>query len=257
MLDLTKAFTGTGTQAQIEFFNVFIFGQGVGSAFHDDAPIFQNIAVIGMLQRDHGILFGKQEADALLFVQGIDDFKNFFDQLRSQAHRRFIKQDHFRARHQRPANGGHLLFAARCVSGLTTAALFQAREIMIDLLERLVDRSRPVGAGVGPGQQVFLDGHVHVFRLAGAADDDADEVIVAGGPLVTADMPGKVVKVLVSVGDEVAIGTPLLILEAMKMEAEIPAPLAGRIVAIMVEQGRTVGQGELLLEIEPPAGEPT
>ena len=104
---------------------------------------------------------------------------------------------------------------------------------------------------------VFLDGHVHVFRLAGAADDDADEVIVAGGPLVTADMPGKVVKVLVSVGDEVAIGTPLLILEAMKMEAEIPAPLAGRIVAIMVEQGRTVGQGELLLEIEPPAGEPT
>ena len=98
---------------------------------------------------------------------------------------------------------------------------------------------------------LVLDGRVLTFRLPRAADAAPDDGAVAGGPRVVADMPGKVVKVLVTEGDEVEAGTPLLILEAMKMEAELTAPLAGRVVSIPAEEGRTVGQGDLLLEIEP------
>jgi len=103
---------------------------------------------------------------------------------------------------------------------------------------------------------VFLDGRVHVFRVAGSDDADDDEPHIAGGPRVVAEMPGKVVKVHVAAGDLVEAGAPLLILEAMKMEAEISAPVAGRVAEVLVEPGRTVGQGDLLLEIEP-SGEGT
>ena len=67
---------------------------------------------------------------------------------------------------------------------------------------------------------------------------------------VTTSMPASVVDVLVAVGDEVVAGTPLLVTEAMKMESEIQAPIAGKIAAVNIAKGDRVNPDEALIEIE-------
>jgi pyruvate carboxylase subunit B len=66
---------------------------------------------------------------------------------------------------------------------------------------------------------------------------------------VTTSMPGTIVDVLVKVGDAVKEGDPLLITEAMKMETEIHAPIAGKVSAVHVAKGDTVNPDEALIEI--------
>lgn len=63
-------------------------------------------------------------------------------------------------------------------------------------------------------------------------------------------MPGKVVKLLVGVGDEVSAGDGVIIVEAMKMQNEMKAPKAGRIARVHVAEGNTVAAGEALLVVE-------
>jgi len=114
-------------------------------------------------------------------------------------------------------------------------------------------RRRAWIAGRGDRRHVFLDGRVvtlHLFSEEG--DAAADES--AGGPRIVAPMPGKVVRVLVDVGAAVDRGEPLLLFEAMKMETEIAAPVAGRVAAIRCAAGRAAGLGDLLIEIEPGEG---
>jgi 3-methylcrotonyl-CoA carboxylase alpha subunit len=60
---------------------------------------------------------------------------------------------------------------------------------------------------------------------------------------MSAPMPGIVLKILVAVGDEVKKGTPLLILEAMKMEHQITAPADGTVVSINCKEGELVQPG--------------
>lgn len=67
---------------------------------------------------------------------------------------------------------------------------------------------------------------------------------------VRASMPGKVVAVKVKVGDEVAKGQGLIILEAMKMENEVTSPSQGKVVALGVTAGQTVETGSLLATVE-------
>jgi biotin carboxyl carrier protein len=66
---------------------------------------------------------------------------------------------------------------------------------------------------------------------------------------MSAPMPGIVLKILVSVGQQVAKGTPLLILEAMKMEHQIVAPRDGTVAAIRCTEGELVQPGVDLVEI--------
>lgn len=61
---------------------------------------------------------------------------------------------------------------------------------------------------------------------------------------------GIVVKVLVSVGQSVNVGDPLLVLEAMKMESNVISPLSGRIKAIPASTGESVKKGQVLVEFE-------
>jgi acetyl/propionyl-CoA carboxylase alpha subunit len=67
---------------------------------------------------------------------------------------------------------------------------------------------------------------------------------------IHAPMPALVVRVEVSVGEEVAAGQGLVVLEAMKMENEIKAPQAGKVKDITVVKGKTVEKGELLVLLE-------
>lgn len=67
---------------------------------------------------------------------------------------------------------------------------------------------------------------------------------------ITAPMPGKIVLLRVKVGDSVRTGTPLCVLEAMKMENEITTPRAGTVKEILVSEGASVNSGDSLFVIE-------
>jgi pyruvate carboxylase len=72
----------------------------------------------------------------------------------------------------------------------------------------------------------------------------------SGQQHVQSVMPGIVRKIMVNPGDEIELGTPLIILEAMKMENEISAPVAGKILSIQVAEGDAVAAGAPLLIID-------
>jgi len=73
---------------------------------------------------------------------------------------------------------------------------------------------------------------------------------VEGKQLVTAPMPGKVVKVLVQVGDEVKEGQGLVVVEAMKMENELKSPKAGKVTELFAKEGTAVENNARLVVVE-------
>ncbi|MER6343173.1 acetyl/propionyl/methylcrotonyl-CoA carboxylase subunit alpha [Streptomyces sp. NPDC001595] len=114
---------------------------------------------------------------------------------------------------------------------------------------------------------VTLDGVRHTFHRAGewlGRDGDAwhvrdhdpvtaslDRAAHAGADSLTAPMPGTVTVVKVAVGDEVAAGQSLLVVEAMKMEHVISAPHAGTVAELDVVPGTTVAMDQVLAVIAP------
>lgn len=81
----------------------------------------------------------------------------------------------------------------------------------------------------------------------GAADAVAG---LSGEQRIVAPMPGKVVRVLVSAGAEVAAHQGLVVVEAMKMENELSSPKTGRVKEIAVREGMAVEAGRLLVVVE-------
>ena len=73
---------------------------------------------------------------------------------------------------------------------------------------------------------------------------------VSGAQVVRSVMAGKILEVLVSEGDRVAAGKPLLVIEAMKMENEIRSPKDGTVSTITVQRGQAVEVGADLLVVE-------
>jgi acetyl/propionyl-CoA carboxylase alpha subunit len=71
-----------------------------------------------------------------------------------------------------------------------------------------------------------------------------------GGQVVKATMTRRVTHVSVAVGDAVVAGTPLLVIEAMKMENEFRAAGAGTVKEVRVESGQAVNAGDVLMVIE-------
>jgi len=67
---------------------------------------------------------------------------------------------------------------------------------------------------------------------------------------LSSPMPGKVVRVLLNAGDEVAAHQGVMVVEAMKMQNEVQSPKAGKIAEIKVTEGQTVNAGEALAVIE-------
>jgi len=73
----------------------------------------------------------------------------------------------------------------------------------------------------------------------------------SGGPQrVTAPMPGRVIRVLVQPGDEVATRQGLVVVEAMKMENELGSPKTGRVREVAVSEGMSIEAGRLLVVVE-------
>jgi biotin carboxyl carrier protein len=67
---------------------------------------------------------------------------------------------------------------------------------------------------------------------------------------LTAQFPGKVRKVLVSVDQKVNEGDPLILVEAMKMEFAVKAPFSGKISKIMVNEGQQLSPGDQMIDVE-------
>ena len=95
--------------------------------------------------------------------------------------------------------------------------------------------------------EVRVSARVHRFARRALA---ADARGLASDARVAAPMPGRVLALDVAVGDSVAVGDRLLVLEAMKMEHRLSAKLAGIIAAVHVATGDQVADGMLLVEIE-------
>ena len=91
-----------------------------------------------------------------------------------------------------------------------------------------------------PDKQFVLLRHI-----AGSQDADA-----ASSGIVTAPMHGKVVNLLTAKGAAVAADEPVAVIEAMKMQQEIRAPVAGTVSRIAVEVGAQIALGDVLLEID-------
>ena len=82
--------------------------------------------------------------------------------------------------------------------------------------------------------------------LRGRARDIDDR----GPKKLTAPMPGKVVRILVSPGSAVEAGAGVLVVEAMKMQNEIKSPKKGTIQKILVSEGAAVNVGDVLVIVE-------
>ena len=78
----------------------------------------------------------------------------------------------------------------------------------------------------------------------------ATEHTAEGRQHLTSPMPGKVVRVLLTAGDEVEAGQGVVVVEAMKMQNEIKSPKAGRVVEIRVNEGETVSANQVLAVVE-------
>ena len=79
---------------------------------------------------------------------------------------------------------------------------------------------------------------------------EKEALSLSGRQVLEAQMPGAILKTLVSKGDEVIEGDPLLILVAMKMENEITSPITGTVKEVFVKESDTVGAGDKLIIIE-------
>ena len=100
-------------------------------------------------------------------------------------------------------------------------------------------------AKVGDVWWVHLNGRTYKWERIEPGSSGAED---EGG--LIAPMPGKVLEVLVAQGDVVEAGTPLMVLEAMKMEHRIVAAADGTVMAVHYEAGDQVAQGAVLLDLE-------
>ena len=109
-------------------------------------------------------------------------------------------------------------------------------------------RGRLSGRRIGDVLHLFFQGRHHrvaeVDPLAEAAGREEDEA------LFVAPMPGRITRCPVDPGAEVAAGTVLIVLEAMKMEHALRAPVAGRLGVLRVREGEQVEEGTVLLDFE-------
>ncbi|MDF3009614.1 MAG: putative acyl-CoA carboxylase alpha chain protein [Burkholderiales bacterium] len=99
----------------------------------------------------------------------------------------------------------------------------------------------------GHGWHVFCQGSSRQLALRQNVHEDDSEAVTG---LLTAPMPGRIIKVMAQAGRKVAKGDPLLILEAMKMEHTITAPADGVVKELHYAAGEQVLEGAELIRLE-------
>ncbi len=132
------------------------------------------------------------------------------------------------------------------------------REVGADWGRPLKSYDVAVARHSGGGAIVHVNGRLVPALVTGSAATFGSRVLAArvkpkgeGGPQrVLAPMPGRIVDVLVAVGDIVVVHQGLVVIEAMKMENELRSPKAGRISEVRVEKGASVDAHAVLVVVE-------
>lgn len=108
--------------------------------------------------------------------------------------------------------------------------------------------------GDGMPVRVYLKGVPFDVEISKVASTRlrAPEVETTSNGSVPALLPGQIVRILAQPGERVEKGAPLLILDAMKMENEVLAPVSGTLKEVHVRSGQVVAKGDLLAEVDIP-----
>ncbi len=139
-------------------------------------------------------------------------------------------------------DGAERLVDARAVRPGTWSLVIDGASFVVDLDARRAG----VAATVGASEVLLTVEDALHRRLATAA---GARVTGPRGEQVRAPIAGKVVKVLVAPGDQVAPGTAVIVLEAMKMENELVAERGGAVTAIHKAAGQAVDTGDPLVDL--------
>jgi len=116
------------------------------------------------------------------------------------------------------------------------------------------------------GAHVSIDGHKHSVEVRNlrrgrpswySATEEAEDIkvgksvhkISGGEGIIQPPMPGRVISIKVKEGDSVKIGSPIIVLEAMKMQNEITSNMDGVVREIRVSEGDLVESGDVLVII--------
>ena len=138
---------------------------------------------------------------------------------------------------------GHLrIVDGKAIRPGTWSLVIEGRSFVVDLDQR----RDGIHASVGASEVTLQVEDALHRRLAQAAGGRAS---AQRGETIRAPIAGKVVKVLVATGDQVAAGAPVIVLEAMKMENELVAERGGTVGAIHKSAGQAVDTGDLLVEL--------
>lgn len=122
----------------------------------------------------------------------------------------------------------------------------------LSLLVDGVSREVSVAPATARGEMlVGLEGRTVAVTVNGRRTGQAatDAVGAHGEVTIAAPMPGRILRVLVAAGDEVAARQGLVVIEAMKMENELRSPKAGRVKEVSVAPGTSVEAGRALVTI--------
>ena len=111
------------------------------------------------------------------------------------------------------------------------------------------DASGVVAAPVAPVASTPIVAPAAAPAPKAAAPKAAAPAGAAGATKVNAPMPGTILDVKVSAGQSVKKGDVICVLEAMKMENDIPAPCDGIIASVNVQKGATVNAGDMVASI--------
>ena len=116
------------------------------------------------------------------------------------------------------------------------------------------------------GSRISIDGHKHAVEVRNLrrgrpswhySTEEAEDIKVGKPPhkisggegIIQPPMPGRVISIKVKEGDSVKIGSPILVLEAMKMQNEIASNMDGVVREIRVSEGDLVESGDVLVVI--------
>ena len=138
-------------------------------------------------------------------------------------------------------DGSEQLVDGRALRPGTWSLVIAGKSWVVDLDHRRTG----IAASIGEHEAVLRVEDALRKRLAAAAGTRAH----ASGEAIRAPIAGKVVKVVVAVGDQVAVGAAVIVLEAMKMENELTAERGGVVAAIHKAAGQAVDTGDLLVEL--------
>jgi biotin carboxyl carrier protein len=139
-------------------------------------------------------------------------------------------------------DGVERLIDARALRPGTWSLLIDGASFVVDLDPRRAG----IAASVGAAEVLLTVEEALHRRLATAAGVRA---VAQRGESIRAPIAGKVVKVLVAPGDQVAPGAAIVVLEAMKMENELVAERGGTVTSIHRVAGQAVDTGDLLVEL--------